>query len=226
VVNNYEQELNFACVATCKSFRIETLPSPGGGGVTSPRDSGSAAPFCASGSSTPGTNPSTPGGPMARGGSGSGGGMAPFSSRPSRAASLLLQQQQPQQQQQQQPRTLMVFEGCTRGLAATVLLKGADLGELTKLKRVVSFAALAAYHLRIEDIFLAEELTAATCSGVADGGPAGRQAAGRLVLAFVLLVLLLLGWWWCGGVEAAAGEGTPAVQCLAAPYTLPAAASC
>jgi hypothetical protein len=204
VVNNYEQELAFASVATCKSFRVEAPPAPPQ--VASPREADlSAAPFslaaglAASGSSTPGTNPSTPGGPLARGlgsGSGSGSGLASFNSRVARAGALM-------QQQQQQQRTLMVFDGCTRGLAATVLLRGADLAELAKLKRVVSFAALAAYHLRIENIFLAEELTAATSSGVADGG--------RLRLAS----LLPKGAWRLS-VRAAAGgsQGTLAALLL------------
>lgn len=62
------------------------------------------------------------------------------------------------------PKTLMVFDGCRMPLGCTVLLWGASASELTKLKRVVKFGVLAAYHLSLENTFLAEELALATTS--------------------------------------------------------------
>jgi 1-phosphatidylinositol-3-phosphate 5-kinase len=58
----------------------------------------------------------------------------------------------------------MVFDGCRMPLGCTVLLWGASASELTKLKRVVKFGVLAAYHLSLENTFLAEELALATTS--------------------------------------------------------------
>lgn len=54
-------------------------------------------------------------------------------------------------------KTLMFFEGCTRRLGCTVLLKGSSREELKKIKRVVQFAVFAAYHLSLETSFLADE---------------------------------------------------------------------
>ncbi|CAL9060101.1 putative 1-phosphatidylinositol-3-phosphate 5-kinase FAB1C [Musa acuminata AAA Group] len=54
-------------------------------------------------------------------------------------------------------KTLMFFEGCPRRLGCTVLLRGACLEELKKLKHVVQYASFAAYHLSLETSFLADE---------------------------------------------------------------------
>nr|XP_009410073.2 PREDICTED: putative 1-phosphatidylinositol-3-phosphate 5-kinase FAB1C [Musa acuminata subsp. malaccensis] len=54
-------------------------------------------------------------------------------------------------------KTLMFFEGCPRHLGCTVLLKGACLEELKKLKHVVQYASFAAYHLSLETSFLEDE---------------------------------------------------------------------
>lgn len=54
-------------------------------------------------------------------------------------------------------KTLMFFEGCPRRLGCTVLLKGACLEELKKVKGVMQFASFAAYHLSLQTSFLADE---------------------------------------------------------------------
>ncbi|WOK96156.1 hypothetical protein Cni_G04863 [Canna indica] len=54
-------------------------------------------------------------------------------------------------------KTLMFFEGCPRRLGCTVLLRGACLEELKKMKHVVQYASFAAYHLSLETSFLADE---------------------------------------------------------------------
>lgn len=58
----------------------------------------------------------------------------------------------------------MVFDGCPLPLGCTVLLQGASAAELTKLKRVVKFGVLAAYHLGLEINFLSEELALTTAA--------------------------------------------------------------
>jgi len=58
-------------------------------------------------------------------------------------------------------RTLMIFDGCPRPLGCTVLLRGGSAAELTKVKRVVKHAVLAAYHAMLEGAFVAEELALA-----------------------------------------------------------------
>ncbi|GLI58582.1 hypothetical protein VaNZ11_000210 [Volvox africanus] len=59
--------------------------------------------------------------------------------------------------------TLMYFEGC-RPTTTTVLLKGAGLELLRKLKPVVGFAVLTAWNQRLESAFLSDLLTAAVAS--------------------------------------------------------------
>lgn len=54
-------------------------------------------------------------------------------------------------------KTLMYFEGCPRRLGCTVILRGGFLEELKKVKRVMSLAIFAAYHLSLETSFLADE---------------------------------------------------------------------
>ncbi|WOL02592.1 hypothetical protein Cni_G11311 [Canna indica] len=54
-------------------------------------------------------------------------------------------------------KNLMFFEGCPRPLSCTVLLKGANVDELKKVKHVVQYGVFAAYHLAMETSFLADE---------------------------------------------------------------------
>ncbi|KAK7275501.1 hypothetical protein RIF29_16620 [Crotalaria pallida] len=54
-------------------------------------------------------------------------------------------------------KTLMFFEGCPKPLGCTILLKGADVDELKKVKHVVQYGVFAAYHLAMETSFLADE---------------------------------------------------------------------
>ncbi|KAH7278037.1 hypothetical protein KP509_38G020800 [Ceratopteris richardii] len=54
-------------------------------------------------------------------------------------------------------KTLMFFDGCPRLLGCTVLLRGAKIDELKKVKRVVQFAVFAAYQLALETSFLVDE---------------------------------------------------------------------
>ncbi|KAL0925796.1 hypothetical protein M5K25_004166 [Dendrobium thyrsiflorum] len=54
-------------------------------------------------------------------------------------------------------KTLMYFEGCPRRLGCTIILRGACLEELKNVKRVISLAIFAAYHLSLETSFLADE---------------------------------------------------------------------
>lgn len=74
-------------------------------------------------------------------------------------------------------KTLMVFDGCPLPLGCTVLLWGAPAAELTKLKRIVKFGVLAAYHQGLESAFLAEELALATAALAAPGMPCAVPAA-------------------------------------------------
>lgn len=83
-------------------------------------------------------------------------------------------------------RTLMFFDGCPRPVGCTVLLKGASLEELTKLKRVVKFACFAAYSLRLENSFLADELLAAW---VASGIPSSCDGTATALAALAQLVV-------------------------------------
>ncbi|XP_031744835.1 1-phosphatidylinositol-3-phosphate 5-kinase FAB1B isoform X1 [Cucumis sativus] len=54
-------------------------------------------------------------------------------------------------------KTLMFFEGCPKPLGCTILLRGADMDELKKAKRVIQYGVFAAYHLALETSFLADE---------------------------------------------------------------------
>lgn len=79
-------------------------------------------------------------------------------------------------------RTLMHFDGCNKALGCTVLLKGADVAQLARVKRAMRFLVLAAYHLRLECMLLAEEMTAAVaaasddCERTGKGGGFGGAA--------------------------------------------------
>jgi 1-phosphatidylinositol-3-phosphate 5-kinase len=63
----------------------------------------------------------------------------------------------------------MLFDGCPLPLGCTVLLWGATAAELTKLKRIVRFGVLTAYHQGLECSFLAEELALATAALASTG---------------------------------------------------------
>lgn len=68
------------------------------------------------------------------------------------------EQHEPANQFNKKPmKTLMFFEGCPRRLCCTVLLKGACVEQLKKIKHVVQYAVFAAYHLSLETSFLADE---------------------------------------------------------------------
>ncbi|WCJ42881.1 phosphatidylinositol-4-phosphate 5-kinase family protein [Euphorbia peplus] len=54
-------------------------------------------------------------------------------------------------------KTLMFFDGCPKPLGYTILLKGAHVDELKKVKAVVQYGVFAAYHLALETSFLADE---------------------------------------------------------------------
>lgn len=54
-------------------------------------------------------------------------------------------------------KTLMRFEGCNKDLGATILLRGGDIGTLSKVKRIMRFMTLAAYSVRLELQFLWDE---------------------------------------------------------------------
>ncbi|XP_010917372.2 1-phosphatidylinositol-3-phosphate 5-kinase FAB1B [Elaeis guineensis] len=54
-------------------------------------------------------------------------------------------------------KTLMFFEGCPKPFGCTILLKGANVDELKKVKHVVQYGVFAAYHLALETSFLADE---------------------------------------------------------------------
>ncbi|XP_050375007.1 putative 1-phosphatidylinositol-3-phosphate 5-kinase FAB1C [Argentina anserina] len=68
------------------------------------------------------------------------------------------EQHEPANQFNKKPmKTLMFFEGCPRRLSCTVLLKGACVEQLKKIKHVVQYAVFAAYHLSLETSFLVDE---------------------------------------------------------------------
>lgn len=54
-------------------------------------------------------------------------------------------------------KTLMFFEGFPKPLGCTILLKGAHINELKKVKRVVHYTIFAAYHLILETSFFADQ---------------------------------------------------------------------
>ncbi|KAJ8774004.1 hypothetical protein K2173_009435 [Erythroxylum novogranatense] len=54
-------------------------------------------------------------------------------------------------------KTLMYFEGCPKPLGFTILLRGANVDELKRVKHVVQYGVFAAYHLALETSFLADE---------------------------------------------------------------------
>ncbi|GAB2268911.1 1-phosphatidylinositol-3-phosphate 5-kinase fab1b [Dionaea muscipula] len=54
-------------------------------------------------------------------------------------------------------KNLMYFEGCPKPLGCTILLRGANVDELKKVKHVIQYGVFAAYHLALETSFLADE---------------------------------------------------------------------
>jgi 1-phosphatidylinositol-3-phosphate 5-kinase len=72
----------------------------------------------------------------------------------------------------------MCFDGCALPLGCTVLLRGGSAAELTKVKRVVKFGVLAAYHLNLEVNFLSEELALSTAALASPGEGLDTRALG------------------------------------------------
>ncbi|XP_028551858.1 1-phosphatidylinositol-3-phosphate 5-kinase FAB1A isoform X2 [Dendrobium catenatum] len=56
-------------------------------------------------------------------------------------------------------KTLIFLEGCPRPLGCTILLKGANTDELKKIKHALHYTVFAAYHLKIETSFFADQKT-------------------------------------------------------------------
>ena len=69
--------------------------------------------------------------------------------------------------------SLMTFTGCPRPLACTVFLCGGTPDELASAKRVLQFAAYAAYWNRLESAFLSDQLLSAAVAGIPSGAGAG-----------------------------------------------------
>ncbi|CAD7699745.1 unnamed protein product [Ostreobium quekettii] len=68
---------------------------------------------------------------------------------------------------------LMIFKGCQVPLVCTAVLYGDTPEQLDKLSRVVKQSIFAAYHMRLESAFLADELSVASSAmaAVAEGFP-------------------------------------------------------
>lgn len=65
---------------------------------------------------------------------------------------------------------LMFFDGCPKPAGVTVLLRGCqDRETLRKVKRVVAWAAYAAYYMRLESGLLADELASCTAALAPEG---------------------------------------------------------
>lgn len=54
-------------------------------------------------------------------------------------------------------KTLMFLEGFSKPLGCTILLKGAPIDELKRVKRVIQYTIFAAYHLILETSFFADQ---------------------------------------------------------------------
>ncbi|KAK9819645.1 hypothetical protein WJX72_000689 [[Myrmecia] bisecta] len=125
------EHLNADCIASCREFYVETIQQGGTGAGSS--TSSSPRDSYASLQRMPSLADSTQSGHA----DGKRGAAAPG------------------------PKTLMYFKGCPHPLGCTILLKGGSQEELTQVKRVMQFAAYAAYHSRLETAFLADELASA-----------------------------------------------------------------
>ena len=77
-------------------------------------------------------------------------------------------------------RALMSFRGCPRPLGSTVVLRGGDGDELRRVKRVVAFAAYAAYWGQLEAALLANQLAAAATAVLPGSGGAQPEAVAGL----------------------------------------------
>ena len=63
-------------------------------------------------------------------------------------------------------KTLMFFDGCQSRLGSTVLLRGASLNELRKVKKIFKFMLFACYNARLERAFLADEFAIPKIPGI------------------------------------------------------------
>ncbi|XP_022718206.1 putative 1-phosphatidylinositol-3-phosphate 5-kinase FAB1D isoform X1 [Durio zibethinus] len=76
-------------------------------------------------------------------------------------------------------KTLMFLEGCPKRLGCTILLKGSHSEELKKIKCVVQYAVVIAYHLILETSFLIDQKTMFSTipfTGIADMLPIDRES--------------------------------------------------
>lgn len=162
------EELSSVFVGSCSKFKVELLPQPAG----SASDSTSAASSAADAAAATDTPALTTAALAAASGP------RPGCARPTPVSATPAP-----------PKTLMYFDGCALPLGCTVLLRGASAAELTKVKRMVKFGVLAAYHLNLEVTFLAEELTLTTAALASRGEWCGVLASQRAGLFACPLVL-------------------------------------
>ncbi|PPD72293.1 hypothetical protein GOBAR_DD30815 [Gossypium barbadense] len=76
-------------------------------------------------------------------------------------------------------KTLMFLEGCPKHLCCTILLKGSHSEELKKIKCVVQYAVVMAYHLILETSFLIDQkamFSTIPLTGIADVLPADHES--------------------------------------------------
>ncbi|XWS21867.1 hypothetical protein CRYUN_Cryun30bG0092600 [Craigia yunnanensis] len=76
-------------------------------------------------------------------------------------------------------KTLMFLEGCPKRLGCTILLKGSHSEELKKIKCVVQYAVVVAYHLILETSFLIDQkamFSTIPFTGIADVLPIDRES--------------------------------------------------
>ncbi|TYI28833.1 hypothetical protein ES332_A05G272300v1 [Gossypium tomentosum] len=76
-------------------------------------------------------------------------------------------------------KTLMFLEGCPKHLCCTILLKGSHSEELKKIKCVLQYAVVMAYHLILETSFLIDQkamFSTIPLTGIADVLPADRES--------------------------------------------------
>ncbi|KAK6276842.1 hypothetical protein POUND7_017165 [Theobroma cacao] len=76
-------------------------------------------------------------------------------------------------------KTLMFLEGCPKHLGCTILLKGSHSEELKKIKCVVQYAVVMAYHLILETSFLIDQkamFSTFPFTGIADVLPIDRDS--------------------------------------------------
>lgn len=190
VVSNIET-LTAAHVGVCKEFKVEPLqPAAGvqvqaagaGAGNATPLGLGTGLPAAgmtrnssfsstASAAGQAQVQVQSQGAAVALGAGTSGAGGASGQPPPSTQPAAAGQTQAPgSQPDQKQPKSIMSFT-CATPVAATILLRGASAGQLTRIKSVTKFAIYAAYALRLETALLADHMTAAlACMGSEGGG--------------------------------------------------------